>query len=301
MGCQERCFVWVYQHKARRRRLAFLYKYSYFSDPFPRGSSTIMGTGTSTSLLLTDFKDLPITAQERLRHEYEICLNDGMEEDEVFYSLERSLMDEIMARLQSLRVHSQQSSHPEGSTPEGESVGSHDSMSSLGQLSTANNTSRKQRSKSNKIPGRSRPGLFPPLPASSMSPSSSSSSIKPTTTTGQQRFWEGDYLNEIEEDASYLEDTINRRVNTIRSKNERLLQKKTAVLNSYHSGEPTHYNHNHNHNHNLNHNHTSDVQSIASNGSNYSISPLKPHLHPYDQGDLPSLIAECFVISLTLC
>ena len=258
-----------------------------------------MGTGTSTSLLLTDFQDLPIAAQERLRQEYEICRSDGMEEEEVFYSLERSLMDEVTSRLQALRVYSQQTSQPEGSTPEGGSVGSHDSnvgsISSIGQLSALNSNPQhpKQRSKSNKIPGRSHQskssspsehshGLFPPLLPTS--PQSCTTITTTTTTTGQQRFWEGEYLNEIEEDASYLEDTINRRVHTIRSKNERLLQKKTAAMHQQYSGDRTTHNH-----HNLNH-HTSE-KLIVSNANNthyssnvsYSISPLKPHLHPYDQ------------------
>ena len=279
-----------------------------------------MGTGTSSSLLLTDFHDLPNTAQERLRNEYEICRNDGMEEEEVFYSLERSLIDEIQTRLQALRMHSQQSSYPEGSTPDGGSVGSHESMSSLGQQSTTttNNITTKHplksRSKMHKIPGRSRqskspspselsPGLFPPLPAS---PQSRAVPVpnKPTntntnTSSGQQpiRYWEGDYLNEIEEDASYLEDAINRRVNTIRNKNERLLQKittsttMTSMQHPHYNGDRKNSSHNLSHNHN--HNHASDVQSFASNGNsthypssvNYSISPLKSHLHPYDQGN----------------
>ena len=267
-----------------------------------------MGTGTSSSLLLTDFHDLPNTAQERLRNEYEICRNDGMEEEEVFYSLERSLIDEIQTRLQALRVHSQQSSYPEGSTPDGGSVGSHESMSSLGQQSTTttNNTTKhplKPRSKMHKIPGRSRqskssspselsPGLFPPLPAS---PQSRAIPVpnKPTTTSSGQpiRYWEGDYLNEIEEDASYLEDAINRRVNTIRNKNERLLQKITTSTATMTSMQHPHYTGDRkNSSHNLSH--ASDVQSFASNDNsthypssvNYSISPLKPHLHPYDQG-----------------
>jgi len=276
-----------------------------------------MGTGTSTSLLLNDFQDLPTTAQEHLRHEYEICLGDGMEEEEVFYSLERSLIDEVQSRLQALRVYSQQTSHPEGTTTDGGSVGSHDSMSSIGQQSTSNTNKYppKQRSKFHKIPGRSRQskspfpssevshGLFPPLPTSPQSRTIPNKPITNTTNNGPPRYWEGEYLNEIEEDASYLEDTINRRVNTLRNKNERLLQKITTTNTTttgmhsqpHYTGDRTNSNNPHPH-HNYSRNHiTSDVQSLVSNGNsthnaassvtiNYSISPLKPHLHPYDQG-----------------